>query len=490
MAIPSDDSTPEPSSPPGAATGEQPDRAGRRSPARAAATRSRTTGVTSGGAAAGRPAGRAAAAPSPRGRGTGTRDGASRNGGASVLGPDDAGAPGEPGGWPGAWRGPRPGGRGLYDRRAQRRFERWALPARATSWLLARPEGLLRALGASEPRQVDGRVLNRSLQAMLAVSARVESLAFAAPGPDGSFDPVAMRTQLKRMAKLAMPSRTDVHVVGRTMAGPDGTTLELRVYRRFGTGLGTGPRAAQPGIVYFHGGGWVTGDLDSHDGSCRLLAAVTGCVVAAVDYRLAPEAPFPAAVDDALAAYDWVHEHAEDLGIAPGQVAVMGDSAGGNLAAVVAQRTRAGAGSAPPPIAQVLVYPALDARFDSASMAALGDGFFLTRRSMEYFRSAYLPDPATWEDPSAAPLRADDVTGLAPALVVTAGFDPLHDDGETYAGRLAAAGVEVEYRCYEDQVHGFFGMGIVPDSLALATEVCDAAGRLVRRSLPAEVPAD
>lgn len=324
---------------------------------------------------------------------------------------------------------------------------------------------------------------------MLEVSARVESLAFAAPGPDGRFDPVPMRAQLRRMAKLAMPTRTDVHVVGRSMPGPGGGTLALRVYRRFGTGLGGGPRAAQPGIAYFHGGGWVTGDLDSHDGSCRLLAAVTGYVVVAVDYRLAPEAPFPAAVDDALAAYAWVHEHADDLGIAPGQVAVMGDSAGGNLAAVVAQRTRSGA-EVPPPCAQVLVYPALDTRFDSASMAAFGDGFFLTRRSMEYFRSAYLPNPTTWEDPSAAPLFADDVAGLAPALIVTAGFDPLHDDGEAYATRLAAAGVEVEHRCYADQVHGFFGMGIVPDSLALATEVCDAAGRLVRRSVASEVPAD
>lgn len=396
--------------------------------------------------------------------------------------------PGVPGGWSPPWRGPRQGRRGLYDRRAQRRFEHWSLPARATSWLLARPEGLLRALGETAPREVDGRVLNRSLQAMLAVSARVESLAFGAPGPDGRFDPVAMRAQLRRMAKLAMPQRTDVHVVGRTMPGPGGVPLALRVYRRFGTGLGAGPRAAEPGIAFFHGGGWVTGDLDSHDGSCRLLAAVTGCVVVAVDYRLAPEHPFPAAVDDALAAYGWVHEHAEELGIASGQVAVMGDSAGGNLAAVVAQQTRSGAG-APPPCAQVLVYPALDARFDSASMASFGDGFFLARRSIEYFRSAYLPDPATWEDPSATPLLADDVAGLAPALVVTAGFDPLCDDGEAYAARLDAAGVEVEHRCYADQVHGFFGMGIVPDSLALATEVCDAAGRLVRRSVPAAEPA-
>ncbi|MGC8463383.1 MAG: alpha/beta hydrolase, partial [Acidimicrobiales bacterium] len=394
--------------------------------------------------------------------------------------------------WPPPWRGPLAGRRALYDRRAQRRVEHWSLAARALSRLLARPDGLLRLLGETEPREVDGRVLNRSLQAMLAVSSRVGSLAVGGPSVEGTFEPAAMRAQLRRMATFAMPSRTDVHVVGRSITGPSGAPLALRTYRRFGTGLG-GKRAAAPGIAFFHGGGWVMGDLDSHDGSCRLLAAVTGCVVVAVDYRLAPEAPFPAAVDDALAAYGWIHEHAGELGIAAGQVAVMGDSAGGTLAAVVAQQTRSGAAGAearpapaPPPVAQVLVYPALDTRLESASMAAFGDGFFLTRPAMEYFRSAYLPDPATWADPSAAPLFAEDVSGLAPALVVTAGFDPLHDDGEAYVAKLAAAGVEVEHRCYPDQVHGFFGMGIAPDSLALSIEVCDAAGRLVRRSAGAE----
>ena len=430
------------------------------------------------------------------------RRGARSRGGASTPGAPEAPAARSPEewgtgrrseGWPSPWRGPLGGRRSFYDRRAQRRVEHWSLAARALSRLLARPDRLLRLLGETEPREVDGRVLNRSLQAMLAVSSRVGSLAVGGPGAEGTFEPAAMRAQLRRMATFAMPARTDVHAAGRSFTGPSGAPLALRTYRRFGTGLGGGGHAAQPGIAFFHGGGWVMGDLDSHDGSCRLLAAVTGCVVVAVDYRLAPEAPFPAAVEDALAAYGWIHAHAEELGIAAGQVAVMGDSAGGTLAAVVAQQTRSGAvgagarpAPAPPPVAQVLVYPALDTRLESASMTAFGDGFFLTRPAMEYFRSAYLPDPATWADPLAAPLFAEDVSGLAPALVVTAGFDPLHDDGEAYAARLAAAGVEVEHRCYPDQVHGFFGMGIAPDSLALSTEVCDAAGRLVRRSAGAE----
>jgi acetyl esterase len=236
--------------------------------------------------------------------------------------------------------------------------------------------------------------------------------------------------------------------------------------------------------VFFHGGGWVTGDLDSHDALCRLLAAASGCIVVAVGYRLAPEDPYPAAVEDALAGYAWVQGHADELGHAEGRVGVMGDSAGGNLAAVVARETRRGpAGDAPvaPPVAQGLVYPALDARLDSSSVHAFAEGFFLTRQSMEYFRACYLDDREAWASPRVSPVLADDHGGLAPALIVTAGFDPLRDDGATYARQLAAAGVEVDYRCYDDQVHGFMGMGILPDSLALATEVCDAMGRLMRR---------
>ena len=141
----------------------------------------------------------------------------------------------------------------------------------------------------------------------------------------------------------------------------------------------------------------------------------------------------------------------------------------------------------PPPVAQGLVYPALDARLDSPSAHAFSEGFFLTRQSMEFFRACYLPDPDQWGSPRVSPVLADDHSGLAPALVVTAGFDPLRDDGATYAADLAAAGVEVDYRCYDDQVHGFMSMGILPDSLALATEVCDSMGRLMRRSVRAAV---
>jgi acetyl esterase len=212
--------------------------------------------------------------------------------------------------------------------------------------------------------------------------------------------------------------------------------------------------------------------------------------VVAVDYRLAPEHPFPAAVDDALAAYTWVHRHGAELGIADGQVGVMGDSAGGNLAAVVAQQTRKGGrgshADVPPPVVQGLIYPVVDARFETVSMKTLADGFLLTRATMEYFRQVYLPDRADWMEAEASPLLASDLGRLAPALVVTAGFDPLRDDGVAYADALVAAGVDVEYRCYDDQIHGFMVMGILADSLSLATEVCDAMGRLMRRSAPGQ----
>jgi len=230
------------------------------------------------------------------------------------------------------------------------------------------------------------------------------------------------------------------------------------------------------------------GNLESHDASCRLLAAVTGCVVVAVDYRLAPEHPFPAAVEDCLSAYAWVQRNHGALGTAPGVVGVMGDSAGGNLAAVVAQETRPGRRSAaddvPPPVAQCLVYPSTDARFLTESYRVMGDRFFLTGEAMEAYRARYLPDPADYEDVRASPILCEDLDGLAPAVVVTAGFDPLRDEGAGYAEAMARAGVPVEYRCHDDMVHGFFGMGVVPDCLALATEVCDAMGALVRRAAP------
>jgi len=340
--------------------------------------------------------------------------------------------------------------------------ERASLTTRAARRALALPDALVdRVIGAS-PITVDGRVLNRRVQAMMAVGEKL--------GVTTSADDVDQRRRdMRRAATLGMPARQGVHVADRVISGPAGD-LPIRTYRRMG-----GPAQA-PAIVYFHGGGWVVGDLDTHDGSCRLLADVSGCVVVAVDYRLAPEHRFPAAVEDAVAAYRWVQEHHRDLGVMTGRVGVMGDSAGGNLAAVVAQLTR---DDDLAPVAQCLVYPATDAHLSSDSHQLFADGFFLTRDDMIWFRNHYLPEIATWDSPQASPLLAQDLSGLAPAVVVTAGFDPLRDEGAAYAERLEAAGVPCEYRCYDDMVHGFFGMGILPEGMAMASEICAAMGRLM-----------
>ncbi len=359
------------------------------------------------------------------------------------------------------------------------------MAARGVAGLLSRPELVLAVLGEKDPVERDGRVLNRGVQALLALASRFDGGRGGAETGTQVSDPVAMRAQMRRTTNLAMPVRTDVHTWDRLVPGPEGAPrVPVRIYRRYGSGLGLGGEGGLlPGIVYYHGGSWVTGDLDTHDGTCRLLAATARCLVVAVDYRLAPEHPFPAAVDDAVAAYAWVQRHAGELGVDPDRVGVMGDSAGGNLAAVVALETRDGGPSdVPAPAAQGLIYPAVDARLGTETVRTLADGFFLTSEAMEEARRLYLPDPEDWTAWRASPLLAEDHRGVAPALVVTAGFDPLRDDGSNYAEALRAAGVPVEYRCYDDQVHGFMGMGILPDSLALATEVCDAMGRLLRRS--------
>ncbi|HEV3282017.1 MAG TPA: alpha/beta hydrolase fold domain-containing protein [Acidimicrobiales bacterium] len=384
---------------------------------------------------------------------------------------------------PPGWRGRRT--LGLYSRSVPRANERWPLITRGLSGLLRHPSIVLRLLGGAEPVERDGRVLNPGLQALVAVANRFGGTTDGSPDPE-RFDVSIARSQLRRSARVVMPVRTDVYASGRVIPGPENAPpVGIRLYRRFGSGLGAGARGpGLPAIVYFHGGGWVSGDLDTHDPLCRILALASGCLVVAVDYRLAPEDPFPAAVDDALAAYCWVHQHHDELGIADGQVGVMGDSSGGNLAAVVAQLARAGTGRAPapPPIAQGLVYPVVDARLGSESMRSLADGFLLTRAAMEFYRGQYLPDRSLWESPMASPVLAPDLGGLAPALVVTAGFDPLRDDGAAYAQALQRAGVVVEHRRYEDQIHGFMHLGIVADSLALATEVCESMGRLMRHS--------
>jgi acetyl esterase len=219
-----------------------------------------------------------------------------------------------------------------------------------------------------------------------------------------------------------------------------------------------------PGIVFLHGGGWVAGNLDTHDHIARLLADGTGAAVVAVDYRIAPEAPFPAAPDDASAALRWTAANAAGLGVDPALLAVAGDSAGGTLAAVAAREARDADG--PDLVYQALIYPATDLTgyppgpgCPYPSRTENGDGYFLTLDAIAWYTERYVPDPAARRDPRASPLHAPDLAGLPPALVLTADFDPLRDEGEAYARALAEAGVPATTARINGGFHGMFGMG-------------------------------
>jgi acetyl esterase len=254
-------------------------------------------------------------------------------------------------------------------------------------------------------------------------------------------------------------------VTDLTIAGPGGE-LPLRLYR---------PASGRPlpALLYFFGGGWVLGTIDTADGVSRSLANSSGALVVVPGYRLAPEHPFPAAIDDCYAALRWVAGHAGEIGADPARLAVGGDSAGGNLAAAVALRARAGG---PALAGQLLVYPNTDQLADDESMRAADDPFLFNRRSVAWYRQHYLARPADAANPLASPLRAESLAGLPPALVITAEYDPLRDQGEAYARRLADDGVPVELRRYQGMVHGFFTMaGTVPASRAA---IAQAASRL------------
>jgi acetyl esterase len=280
--------------------------------------------------------------------------------------------------------------------------------------------------------------------------------------------------QARQMFKTlgAMTQGEPIHQVDDRHVPSDDGEIAVRVYT---------PEQAvgspAPCLVWFHGGGWVIGDLDTADPTCRALANRSGAVVVSVDYRLAPEHPFPAAADDAMAAVLWTVENAELLGVDPTRVAVGGDSAGGNLAAVVSQQCRDEFG---PALAfQLLVYAVTDCTLSHRSIIENAEGYFLTKATMEWFVRCYLGegDP---KQSKASPLHAEDLSGLPPALVITAEYDPLRDEGEAYAERLRDAGVPVEALRYEGQIHGFFAMqGLLDDAAA----ALDRAGQALRDAL-------
>jgi acetyl esterase len=325
-----------------------------------------------------------------------------------------------------------------------------AVVARRSGPLLARLPGRAQ-VGLSGRRRIviDGQRLDPEVQLLLAARERLQP-----PVWDDSMTVERGREITREEAWVAAGKRPIAvgKVQALTAAG-----LPARLYVPDEPG-------PQPLIVYYHGGGFVAGDLETHDAPCRVLCRHSGARVLSIDYRLAPEHAFPAWIEDGLATYDWAVEHAAELGA--DRVAVAGDSAGGNIAAVIAQERRPG------PALQLLIYPSVDMRGPRRSHELFGDGFFLTSALIEWYTTHFLPADADREDLRRSPILAPDVSGVAPAVVITAGFDPLRDEGEAYAEKLREAGVPVLAHRFRGMFHGFINsVGVSPSCRGALTEV-------------------
>ena len=285
------------------------------------------------------------------------------------------------------------------------------------------------------------------------------------PGPE-QVTPDEARELYKKSRGRLQPVKPEVASVRDFVLGEGNASFVVRQYRP----LGPDAQTLLPALVYFHGGGWLMGDIDTHDTLCRQLANFSGVMVLSVNYRKAPEHPFPAAVGDAIIATTYILEHAAQLGIDPHRIGVGGDSAGANLATVVAHTLRGKAGLSL--ACQLLIYPATDMHFNTESIYRYATGYSLTASAMRYFREQYLPDEQAISDPRASPLLFDDLSDLPPSLVLTAGFDPLRDEGRAYADALSVAGNRVQYICFERQIHGFIGMGGIIDEANTAVRLC------------------
>jgi acetyl esterase/lipase len=284
--------------------------------------------------------------------------------------------------------------------------------------------------------------------------------------------PPAVARRLYRDTRGALtPDPPEVESVQLLLASAPAGPVPMRAYRP----KGAGKDEILPALIYFHGGGWVIGDLDTHDVVCRTLANGARCALFSVEYRKAPEAPFPAAVEDCFASLNFISKNAKSLKINSTQLAVGGDSAGGNLATVMALMARDAGG---PAISfQLLIYPGTDQRMGHPSIERNGEGYLLTKKGMNYFRGHYLPRKEDWLDWRASPALAKSLAGLPPAFVLTAGFDPLLDEGRAYAERLKTEGVATAYREYSGMVHGFITMGRVLDTANAALADCAQALR-------------
>lgn len=304
---------------------------------------------------------------------------------------------------------------------------------------------------AGPPPTINGVSLDPGVHLLLWLADRI--------GGSRAHDVGQRRAGMRENTALVMPEVAGVEVSEHLLCG----RIPARAYR--------GHRRKAALLMYLHGGGWVVGDLDTHDQTCRMLALHSGCVVVSVDYALAPEHPFPAGLDDAVAAFDALSDNPETFGALAGPIAVAGDSAGANLCAALCLQRR--------PLAAGLIYPAVDLRMTMPSIRTYGQGFFLTGEDMLWYRDQYLSSPDLITDPRVSPLLADDLSGFPPTAIWTAGFDPLVDEGAAFAARLREAGVATEYTCLPDQVHGFLGMGALPGGMPRIAAVGRRLGRTV-----------
>jgi len=340
------------------------------------------------------------------------------------------------------------------------------------------PRTIRRLIGP--PPRLDGQVLAPDIQMLLALNRWSGETSLV----EGRTVEQARAEARKGTPVVTGPPRPMARVESVSIPGPEGE-LAARLYVALGA-----PQPPQPLLVYFHGGGWVIGDLDTHDGLCRFLAEHGGCRVLSVDYRLAPEHPFPKPVEDAVAAFAWTHEHAAELGADPERMAVGGDSAGGNLATALCIQNREA--DRAQPAMQLLLYPVTDAVGGQTSRDTFAEGFFLTREDMVWFENHYIPDGIDDADPRASMMRAEDVSALPPAYIATSGFDPLRDEGEIYAGRMREAGVQVVLQRHPGMIHGF--ANFTPICSNARTAMLEVTGALrmglgLAAAEPAKVPA-